>query len=139
MRKKTIASVAAQLLKKVERPLHYRELTQRVLRLMPLSGATPWETLRSRIGTSPTFKRVGAGVYGLAEWKEYKEARFAKDIAYDILKSRGKGMTASDLGKEILKERSFVSPPGAIGRMATNRDKRFQRDPDRALITLADS
>lgn len=72
----SMREAALQILKKAGRPLHYREITRRAIRLGLIrpEGRTPALTLRARVGDdmnrnpdSP-FIRVGDGTYALKEW-----------------------------------------------------------------------
>ncbi len=125
MKKRPIAEVAEEILLNKGSPLHYREITRLIFDYCDLSGKTPHETVRSRLATSPKFKRVAEGVFGLAIWPHYPAIRFAKDIAYDILKKRGKPMNIKLLGEEIQKERKFKNPPMQVARGIVRNDKRF--------------
>ena len=133
-----IGEVAWGILKKRGIPLHYTEITRLVMRKRPLTGRTPANSVRARLGSDPRFKRVAEGVYALAEWSDYPVARFAKDIAYDALKTRGSPISPTELGTIILKERQFESSPGGIARGATDADGRFYYDPNRRLIGLTE-
>jgi|WetSurMetagenome_2_1015567.scaffolds.fasta_scaffold798670_1 hypothetical protein len=133
----SIAQVAVEILQKEKHPLHYREITKRLLRKCHLGGRTPHETVRSRLGTDSRFKRVAEGVYALAEWEEYPVARFAKDIAYDILKSRKLPITLKELGERILRERQFKGAPSLIGRNSVKSDPRFYIDQS-GLVSLSE-
>ena len=99
---------------------------------------TPHQTVRSRLATDARFKRVAEGVYALAEWREYPATRFAKDIAYDVLKSEQKPVTLSELGEAILRERNFVGGPNLVARNVVRSDKRFYFDRRRKLVGLAE-
>ena len=83
-----VTIAAEKLLEKSGKPLHYKEITNAIIQECDLHGKTPDETVRSLIGTNSKFIRVAEGVYQvLSKWKKYTSARFAKDIAYDVLKS----------------------------------------------------
>ena len=133
----SIVRIAEEILKAEKRPLHYRVITKRLLNQHRLHGLTPHETVRSRLGTDERFKRVAEGMYALAEWDEYPTARFAKDIAYDVLKSRRRPMSLTALGIAILKERNFVGGADQVARNVIRTDKRFAYDPDTRLVALA--
>jgi hypothetical protein len=136
MKERPITRVAEEIFRREKRPLHYKELTKMVMLERSLGGRTPYETVRSAIGTDPRFKRVAEGVYALTEWTEYPVARFAKDIAYDVLKSRGEPMAMAALGEAILKERRFAGGPNQVVRNVLRSDKRFYFDPGNQLVGL---
>src|SRR6185503_16684875 len=98
--------------------------TRLLLKRLPLDGKTPHESVRTQIGYNQKFKRIAEGVYALAEWEEYCTARFAKDIAYNLLKASGRPMTLTEVGEAILKERAFIGRPRMIGRNVVNNDQR---------------
>ena len=126
------------LLEESGKPMHYKEITKQILHQCNLHGKTPHETVRSLIGTNSKFIRVTEGVYALSKWKQYKPARFAKDIAYDILKARGKSMSMTALGKKVFEEREFVGGPRMVVRNVVSKDKRFLFDRDSELVSLAE-
>lgn len=72
----SMREAAHQILKKAGRPLHYREITRRAIRLGIIrpEGRTPALTLRARMGDDMNrnpetpFVRVGDGTYALKEW-----------------------------------------------------------------------
>ncbi len=139
MREKMLVTKAAkELLEKTGKPMHYMEITKQILLRCNLQGKTPHETVRALMGTSPDFIRVAEGIYALSAWKEYKPARFAKDIAYSILESKGKPMSLDDLGVKIFEERKFVGDSKVVVRNAIRNDKRFRMDKMTELVYLAD-
>lgn len=134
----TIRDAVVEIFNKEKRPLHYKEITERLLPEYRIRGKTPHETVRSKIGTDRRFKRVGEGIYALADWEEYVVARFAKDIAYEVLKSRKCPMTLTDLGEAILEERNFLSAPSQVARNAIRQDERFYYDREKNLVGLTE-
>jgi len=118
--------------------MHYKEITRLIINKLTLSGKTPHETVRSRIGANSKFIRVAEGVYGLSKWKEYKRVRFAKDIAYDILKAKGSPLTLLGLGEKVFEERLFVGGPKMTIRNVVRSDKRFLIDREKELVLLAE-
>ena len=135
-RARPIWVLAEEIFRREERPLHYRDLTQMILQERESRSLTPHESVRSVAGTDPRFKRVAEGVYALAEWQEYPVARFAKDIAYELLTSRGKPMPIAALGEEILEERRFVGGARQIVRNVLRSDNRFCNDSEHGLVGL---
>jgi DNA-directed RNA polymerase delta subunit len=136
MARKSVVSAAEELLRKKHRPMHYREITVMIQDTCELRGQTPYESVRSRIGTSPRFKRVAEGVYALSEWEEYPIARFAKDIAYDILKKRRKPISLIELAQRILEERQFSGSPKNIVQNIVRTDARFYLDKQAGVVGL---
>lgn len=134
----SVTKAAEQLLEKSGKPMHYKEITKQIMHQCALSGKTPRETVRSLLATNSNFIRVDEGIYALTKWKKYIPARFAKDIAYDILKSRGKPMSMYDLGLKVLEERKFKGGPKMVIRNAIHNDRRFLRDTDSDLVFLVE-
>ena len=137
-RERPIRALAEEILRSQTRPLHYKDLTKMILQERDLGGLTPHETVRAAIGTDSRFKRVAEGVYALAEWDEYPVARFAKDIAYDVLNSHGKPMSMTALGEAILEERRFVGGPKLVVRNVLRSDDRFSYDAKNGLVGLVE-
>ncbi len=138
MKSTTVAGIAEEILRARKRPLHYLELTRLILEKRTITSRTPANTVSSVLATDARFKRVAEGVYALAGWKKYPAARFAKDIAYDVLKSRRRPMTVRELGKAILKEREFKGPPSGVVKNILRADSRFYVDRAARLVGLSE-
>ena len=138
IKKRPVKEVAIEIFNQVKKPLRYRELTKLLLDQCELTGKTPHESVRSLIGTDFRFKRVAEGVYALSEWQEYPIARFAKDIAYEVLKKNGKPMPILQLGEEILAERHFESGPKQLAKNSIRSDKRFILDVKTEIVSLSE-
>ncbi len=48
--------------------MHYKEITQEVLKVKSVHGKTPAQTLRAAVAKDSRFKKVDRGMYALAEW-----------------------------------------------------------------------
>ena len=138
MNKRPISIVAEEILQKTGQPLHYKELTKMLIDKCDLSGKTPYESVRSSLATNPKFKRIAEGTYALTSWTEYPTARFAKDIAYDVLRKRGKSISLVLLGEKILEEREFIGGPAMVARGVLNTDKRFYYDKKLGVVGLVE-
>ena len=71
-RKNSIPDLAYQMLKKEGKPIHYKILTNKIMKKKKFTGKTPWDTVNASLCTHSEFKRIGgqrSGIYGLAEWK----------------------------------------------------------------------
>lgn len=66
------SNAAYEVLLESGEPLHYREITTRVLESgrWVSRGYTPWRTVGAELGKNPRFVRVRRGVYGLREWDD---------------------------------------------------------------------
>jgi hypothetical protein len=136
--KKSVRDVAIEIFRIEGKPIHYKELTKNLLNKCNLTGKTPHESVRSLIGTDDRFKRVAEGVYALSEWEEYPVARYAKDIAYEILSNLGKPLLFVELGKQIFIERKFVGSPNQTVRNIFHSDDRFYFEKESNLVGLVE-
>jgi DNA-directed RNA polymerase delta subunit len=134
----SIENVIYQILTEKKHPLHYTEITRLVLARMELKSKTPEKSVATSLGRSTKFKRVAEGMYALRNWKDYPEARFAKDIAYDILRKRGEPMNVSELGEKILKVRKYRGSPALIVNRATRKDSRFFYESETRKVGLTE-
>lgn len=67
---KSILIYAYEILKKEGKPLHYKTLTELIMKKKELKGKTPWNTVNAVICTNSKFKRIGkdrSGIYALSE------------------------------------------------------------------------
>jgi hypothetical protein len=133
----SVVNVAYLVVSARKQPIHYKLITKLISKKCQLRGKTPHETVRSALARDDRFIRVAEGMYGLSEWEQYSAARFAKDIAYEILSGHGEPMPPSALGSAILKERHFVGHPAVIARNATKKDPRFWFDVKQGKIGLS--
>lgn len=134
--KMTVVNAAKLVLEEHNKPLHYSTITNLIMNISQLNGKTPSQTVRVELAKSPAFIRVGHGFYALEKWGVYNQARFAKDIAYDILKKKRKPIRAHKLGILILEERQFKSSPWTLGTNAIHNDARFHYNQDNKLVSL---
>lgn len=65
----SIAEIAYEILKKRREPLHYKEITNLIMKKKELKGKTPWNTVNACLCTNPKFKRVDKGIYALSDEK----------------------------------------------------------------------
>ncbi len=72
----------------------------------------------------------------MAIWRQYPAIRFAKDIAFDILKKRGSSVDTRGLGRMINLERRFASDPVMLVRNIVRTDERFYYDPKHDRVGL---
>ena len=67
----SIPEIAYEILKKSKKPIHYKDLTKKIMENKELKGNTPWKTVNACLSTNPKFKRIGegrSGTYTLSEW-----------------------------------------------------------------------
>ncbi len=73
MHKKSIADLAYDILEENHRPMHYRRITEELLKIKDLKAESPHHDVNASIGTDKRFVRYHRGIWGLVKWK-YKEA-----------------------------------------------------------------
>lgn len=73
MHKKSIADLAYDILKENHRPMHYRRITEELLKIKDLKAENPHHDVNASIGADKRFTRYHRGIWGLVRWK-YKEA-----------------------------------------------------------------
>ena len=72
--------VAYQVLKENGKPMHYKELTAEVLKRSKSTGATPQNSIFSRLitDTQKRFVKTAKGTFGLSEWNSKEAEKNAK-------------------------------------------------------------
>lgn len=102
--KMSMSQAAFELLQNAEKPMHYRDLTDRALKkkLILTSGKTPEQSLRSQIameirrkGNRSRFVAKGNGVYSLS--------RFGKKLAKGEVEAMPRRRKAKRGNKKALK------------------------------------
>lgn len=134
-----VLQVAEQVLTEAEKPLHYQEITKRILqrKLWTTRGKTPDQTVNARLatdiknyGTSSRFQRTGAGMFALRQWRlsEYPGTRLPSDnTATSPIRSP---QSASGLFQPVptLQVRSFTDAAEYILEQFGNRKPMHYRD-----------
>ena len=59
----TVKDCAIAILQEQKKPLHYKEVLNLILKMRPITGATPHKSLYSVLKRSTKIKRVGAGTF----------------------------------------------------------------------------
>ena len=108
---------AIQILKKVGKPLHYREITKLAFEkgVLDSEGATPWASMSAQLsmdivnnGESSLFYRAEPGFFGLRSQGVVKQtrvsakARIVKHLVTDSLNTKQKGDIAEARVAELL-------------------------------------
>jgi len=73
MHKKSIADLAYDILEENHRPMHYRRITEELLKVKDLKAENPHHDVNASIGVDKRFIRHNRGIWGLVKWK-YREA-----------------------------------------------------------------
>ncbi len=97
---KTAKEKAYLILKKLQKPLHFRELAK-------LCKIKEERTLHNALIKNEEFVLVGRGIYGLKEWGYYEGT--TKEVLIRILKEKGKALSKEEILEEI-KKHKLVKP-----------------------------
>jgi len=71
--KKSIADLAYDILEQNHRPMHYRKITEEVMKVKELKAENPHHDVNASMGVDQRFIRYQRGIWGLVKWK-YREA-----------------------------------------------------------------
>ena len=110
---------AAMVLKEAHTPLHYREVTERMLArgLWTTAGKTPWDTVNARIavdirkrGPSSRFVRVGPGRFALNAPSAAGEQSEPSESVLANSEAPAGGMSFTDAAEQILSRSTDREP-----------------------------
>ena len=73
MQKKSIADFAYGILKENHRPMHYRKITEELVKLKEIKAENPYQDVNASMSADCRFARYQRGKWGLVKWK-YREA-----------------------------------------------------------------
>jgi len=73
MHKKSIADLAYDILEENHRPMHYRQITEEVIKVKDIKAENPHHDVNASMGVDQRFIRYQRGIWGLVKWK-YREA-----------------------------------------------------------------
>jgi DNA-directed RNA polymerase delta subunit len=142
-----VLKAAEQVLTEAEKPLHYQEITKRVLQrqLWTTQGKTPDQTVNARLatnikdyGTSSRFQRTGAGTFALRRWglAEYPSTRPpSESTATSPVLSPGSDSSLSQLTPNR-QTRSFVDAAEYVLEQFGNRKPMHYRDITEKALEL---
>ncbi|UFX83047.1 HTH domain-containing protein [Candidatus Absconditicoccus praedator] len=120
---KTIRQKIVYILRRVNKPLHYQELSTKIMEWFngkPVKVSTVHNEL---VKNSSMFVNMGLGIYGLKEWGY--EGGTVKDILERVMGKANRPMTIKEITKEVLKEK-MISPNTIILTLQKYQDK-FER------------
>lgn len=100
---KGVKDKAYLVLKLTGRPLHFREITEKINEVFSNNKKALYQTVHNELIKDKRFVLVGRGIYALSEWG-YKEGT-VKDVILDILKKSKKHLPKEEIIKEVLKQR----------------------------------
>ncbi len=73
MVKKSIADLAYEILEENHRPMHYRKITEELMKVKEIKAENPHHDVNASMGVDQRFIRYQRGIWGLVKWK-YREA-----------------------------------------------------------------
>ena len=73
MSRKSIADLAYDILEENRRPMHYRKITEEVMKISDIKAEKPHHGVNALMGVDQRFVRYQRGIWGLLKWK-YREA-----------------------------------------------------------------
>ncbi len=85
MKNKSVADLAYEILSKYKKPLHYRKITEELLKIKPLKVKEPCYTVNASMSGDKRFMRAKRGIWGLVKWK-YKDANIKYSLTSYCLK-----------------------------------------------------
>ncbi len=90
-------------LKKANKPLHFREITEAISQLFSPSSKVLPESVHNELIRNDKFVLIGRGVYALKEWGY--EVGTVKEIIIRILKKSKKALSREEIVKQVLDQR----------------------------------
>jgi predicted Zn-ribbon and HTH transcriptional regulator len=114
---KTARDKAYLILKKIQKPLHFRELAK-------LCQIKEERTLHNALIKHDDFVLMGRGIYGLKEWGIYNGT--TKDVLIKILKEKRKPLSKEEILEEI-KKHKLVKPSTVFAALIR---KEFKKNPE---------
>lgn len=104
---KTIKQKIIYLLRRINKPLHYQEITTKVMEWFTDKPVKVNTVHNELVKNSDIFVNMWLGIYGLKEWGY--EWGTVKDIIERILSKTSRSMSIKEISKEVSKEK-MVSP-----------------------------
>ena len=99
---KTVREKAYLILKKQDKPLHFREISEAINRTNFVGRAAHPQTVHNELIKDPRFVLVGRGIYGLTE--HGFTPGIAREVIYQILKEEGP-LPVEEVVNSVLKQR----------------------------------
>jgi len=85
MKHKSVADVAYEILIKHKKPLHYRKISDELIKIKPLKVKEPYYAVNASMSGDKRFVRVKRGIWGLLKWK-YRDANVKYSVTSYCLK-----------------------------------------------------
>jgi len=118
---KTAKEKAYLILKKIQKPLHFRELAK-------LCQIKKERTLHNALIKNEEFVLVGRGIYGLKEWGYYEGT--TKDVLIKIFKEKKKPLSKEEILEEVKKHK--LVKPSTVFAILTHKE--FKKNPEGKYI-----
>lgn len=119
---KGVKDKAYLVLKKNTKPLHFREITDKINGTSFGGRQAIPQTVHNELIKDERFVLVGRGIYGLTEWG-YNSGTVA-DVVGHVLKKTGKTMAKEDIIAEVLEQRMVKRNTVALALQNTERFKK---------------
>jgi len=85
MKSKSVADIAYEILIEHKKPLHYRKITEELIKIKPLKIKEPCYAVNASMSGDKRFMRTKRGIWGLVRWK-YKDANIKYSLTSYCLK-----------------------------------------------------
>lgn len=85
MKSKSVADIAYEILLEHKKPLHYRKITEELIKIKPLKIKEPCYAVNASMSGDKRFMRTKRGIWGLVRWK-YKDANIKYSLTSYCLK-----------------------------------------------------
>ncbi len=121
---KGVKDKAFLVLKKHQKPLHFRDIAKHIDKASFDSKKAHPQTVHNELIKDSRFVLVGRGLYALKEWG-YKAGTVA-DVIERAMKNTGKPMTKEEIIREVLKERLVKNNTIVLGLQGNKRFKRLE-------------
>ncbi|MFH2105534.1 MAG: HTH domain-containing protein [Parcubacteria group bacterium] len=128
---KGVKDKAFLVLKKNGKPLHFKEITDKINEISFGGRQAISQTVHNELIKDKRFVLVGRGIYGLTDWG-YSSGTVA-DVVEHVLQAAGKPMAKDEIISKVLEQRMVKRNTVAL---ALQNTKRFQR-VDKQSYTLA--
>ena len=104
---KTIKAKMVYVLRKLKKPLHYQEMTTKIMEMFPGEAVKVNTVHNELVKNGDIFVNMGLGLYGLREWGI--QGWTVKDVLVRVMKGAKRPMNVREIIKEVSKEK-IVSP-----------------------------
>ncbi|MBN2395223.1 MAG: winged helix-turn-helix domain-containing protein, partial [Candidatus Atribacteria bacterium] len=86
MIKKSIADLVYDILEEKNQPMHYRAITEEVMKVKKINAENPHHDVHAIMGSDHRFMKYQRGVWGLVKWK-YREANLPYNLTSYCLRN----------------------------------------------------